>query len=71
MSESKLKEDLDPAYMEPGEYKIIMEFSADRKRFSVDVVSYIPMSNDDPVLAIEEWLYSNILQGKDPASPAQ
>lgn len=48
---------------EEDSYLVDMEIKPDEKGFSLDVYSREPMSTEEIVLVIEEWLSTNIMQG--------
>ena len=62
---------IDESIIEPGEYQIQMEIDRDRKGFYVEIRSGMEMSDDEIILAFEEWLYNNLLDGYDPQVPKQ
>ncbi len=49
--------------IDDGEYKVFMNIAKDRRSFYVRISSGDRMDDGDIVLAIEEWLYNNILDG--------
>ena len=67
----KNREIADPNVLEPGEYLIKMEIDTDRRGFYVELRSSIEMSDDEIILALEEWLYDNILEGYRPEVDTQ
>lgn len=58
--------DKDPDDLEPGEYSVGMTIAEDCKGFDLNLRSPTPMNSEQIVLAIESWLYENILEDKWP-----
>lgn len=50
---------------EEGDYTIQMTLADDRTSFEVRIESSVPMEDRHIIMAIEEWLYNNLLDGQE------
>ena len=58
-------------FKEPGEYTIDMTIADDCKRFDISIESSTPFEAEDIVMALEQFLYDNILDGHEPEHGVQ